>query len=130
MKISGMEDFQWSVQEPTIQPPPLMMDRSGSNFELEPTHFEDHLAEPQFTLPPLPPTEYPAYPRKTPPPPPPPPPTQGFPPVSATAISQEQILSLIQEQVQETLEKMIQKSLPDLAERLIKEEIHRMLSET
>jgi hypothetical protein len=117
--MKGLEDFQWSVNEPSLKPLPSMMDHGESNFELPPffnEKLEKPIEPPQFFPPPMssvPPEE------TTPP------------PISRSLpfLSEAQIEAIVRSQIQTTLEKIAQKILPEVAERVIKQEIHRMLSE-
>lgn len=141
IRMSGLDDFQWSVNEPatqpspsagvppmrdepTLKPSPQMMDMGSSNFGFE-----------QPSLPPLPSLDNldreliqpPVYTSPMAPPhssfAPPPPPAPA-----AAPISKEEIEAIIQAQVSKMLEEMAKKVLPDVAERVIKQEIHRLLS--
>ncbi len=147
LQMSNEEDFQWSVNEPSIKPFPDMLDQGGSTFELDPkatteteAAFQENLSrfEPPLSGPPesirlslpeaLPEIEEPlsqiAHPSEM---------TEmtemetsNF---KTSPLSQEQIETMVQKQIQITLERMAQKILPEVAERIIKQEIHRMLTE-
>lgn len=140
LRITRMDDFQWSVNEPTLKPLPQMLDRGNSNFEMEPP--PRNLSSEMITLSlddpkSEDPQTQPSFPSFTPTPPPPVrPATQkanaslATPPfTSSSSVSQEQMEALIRSEVQAALEKMVQKILPEIAERLIKQEIFKMLSE-
>jgi len=134
MRNSGMEDYQWSMNEPSMGPPPLMLEPETENF----TYTDDLVASLPPPFPPLentlssdlPPLDPPHFDSET--------GTDGHipssyysdpdstPPVLA---SEEKIDAMIHNQIEATLERMIEKLLPQIAEKLIKEEIHRLLSE-
>jgi CheY-like chemotaxis protein len=38
IRMSGLDDYQWSVNEPSLKPTPSLLDDGGSNFEIEPPH--------------------------------------------------------------------------------------------
>jgi CheY-like chemotaxis protein len=112
-KMSGMEDYQWSVQEPslkpfpkmlepTVPPPPLSADFNFSERVSSAAANASNSFSPSLPL------------------------QSG---ASISPITQEQMESLIREQVEAALTRMAQKLLPEIAERLIKQEIHKMLSE-
>jgi len=122
IRISGLDDFQWSVQEPSLRPSPEMADLGGSQFEIEPSPLLRPIGEPR------PDSSVRLEPPKTPPPPPPSFQAQSG-QAQAAAPQSPHLEDLIRRQVQETLEKMIQKVIPDVAERIIKEEIHKMLTD-
>jgi hypothetical protein len=135
MRISSMEDFQWSVNEPMMKPMQNMLDRGGSNFELSNEGFTIHES---ISLPPPPPqkqAETKPFADARPPIPPLPPSKSQLqqqatvPEREVIGISQEQIEILIRNEVQAVLEKMAQRLLPEVAEKMIKQEIHRLLSE-
>ena len=143
LKISGMDDFQWSVNEPSLRPLPNI-----SETRNQPPAFPGNLPPPP--LPPIPgfpeipqnesedhseesPASYsspfhdmpapPDFELQTEPEAPLPAVGSPYPPYSKGELE-----SLIQIQVQEMLQKMTQTLLPDIAEKLIKQEIHKMLS--
>jgi CheY-like chemotaxis protein len=126
--MRGLEDFQWSVSEPSLKPLPSMMDNGGSNFEITPppgpesielshlSSMEEMIEAPPFfntpaEIPPLPSRDLPA------------------PAAAVPAVSEAQIEAMVRSQVQVTIERLAQKLLPEVAERVIKQEIHRLLSE-
>ena len=110
IRISGLDDFNWSVQEPTMKPPSGFADTGSSNFKFS----EQDAAAP---LPPPPSME------------------DSFDTPTAPAIPAPSTLgsgdmeALVRREVQATLEKMARQMLPDVAERVIKQEIHRLLTE-
>ena len=138
IRISGLDDYEWSVNEPTAKPHPNMLDTGGATFQLG--QAEANPSSTREVEEPLPPPPY-AYEDST---------LTGLPqtPLNAaegatsplpdvpsvenpllSSLSTEQIESLVQSQVRSTLEKMAAKMLPEIAEKLIKQEIHKMLSE-
>ncbi|MEO5971613.1 MAG: response regulator [Bdellovibrionia bacterium] len=137
MRISRMDDYQWSMNEPSMRPPPLMRDQGNSNFKLN-SESEDLSYSSDFTPPPLPLLDDNSSMDL---PPLNPPPLDGeeeqvhstyySDPDSRSPIiaSEEKIDAMIHNQIEVTLEKMIEKLLPQIAEKLIKDEIHRLLSE-
>lgn len=117
IKMSGLEDFQWSVNEsalkspfqqaePAIPPTPAMADLGGTT--LKPAGARAPVA----TSTPAPAAS----------------PTHAA-GVSVSPVSMEQLEQVVAHQLRETIERMAQKLLPEVAERIIKAEIHKMLSE-
>jgi hypothetical protein len=100
-----LDDFGWSVNEPSIQPPPRSLDDGGTSFELD-------LRGPMPSLELEKPPEAPSF----------APPRAAR--ASTTAHSGE-----LDETLREEIRAQLRKMLPDIAEKVIKEEIHRMLSE-
>ena len=159
IRMSGLDDFEWSVSEPTLKPLSNMSDIADTTFGYEPAvtappetdgaRAAEFSSSAEFTPPPPPPSPAAessapsAVPRFAPLPPPTPPMTasHGARAVAYHGPSPEEIESLIQHQVQlqvqqqvalqveAALARMTQKFLPEVAERVIKQEIHRMLSE-
>jgi CheY-like chemotaxis protein len=148
MRISGMDDFQWSMSEPSIKPPSLMTDQGGSNFNLDSMNEDLPSSHSSGSLPPPPPLleETSSMELSSMDLPPMSPPTfddeidtsdeQSPPPYysdpdsrSPILASEEKIDAMIHNQIEATLAKMIEKILPQIAEKLIKDEIHRLLSE-
>lgn len=122
MKISGMGDFEWSVNEPTLKPMSHMNEFGGA--VVPPPPLPTSTPPPASTPKPHTPSA-----RQIPVPSPiqsPPPPLGSSGPFM---VDQAQLDKMVRDQVEETLKKMVQKTLPDIAERLIKQEIHRMLLE-
>jgi CheY-like chemotaxis protein len=148
LKMSGLENYEWSVQEtaaqadpspmflgektlasfqrtePKIQSVPAPVDIGDTTFPLEDhvTHSSMDAYEPaplEMTSPNIPPAFSP-----------PPFRTQvDVSPSGVMPVSTDQMDKIIREQLQSTLEKMASKLLPDLAEKIIRQEIHRMLSD-
>jgi CheY-like chemotaxis protein len=138
MRISRMDDYQWSMNEPSMRPSPLMRDRGNSNFSLNSDN--ENLPHSSDLLPPPPPLLDDNSLVDLPPLNPPPleseieeqiPLSYYSDPDSRSPIlaSEEKIDAMIHNQIEATLEKMIEKLLPQIAEKLIKDEIHRLLSE-
>lgn len=115
IRMSGLDDFQWSINEPSLKPPANVIDSADSDFPLERfPQFQEPVAQEESRA--QEPTIEVGY--------APPPPSSYGPPVTA-----EEIQEIVRKQVEETLTQMARQLLPNLAEKLIKEEIHRMLSE-
>ncbi|MFZ9594654.1 MAG: response regulator [Bdellovibrionia bacterium] len=157
LRISGLDDYQWNMSEPSLKPPTALMDRGGSSFQLNSSrttsretmppppppmgndlHFDHSLPEislsdraaASFDLPPVTP--------------PPLPQEDGFGAhasefdseteaefrSAATLLpSEEKIDAIIHNQIEAMLEKRIQKLLPEITEKLVKQEIQKLLSE-
>ncbi len=146
IKMSGLDDLQWSVEERAKKPePPSPLLDSDPEETLDPIlpplPKMGELGETRFLLDEMtdpPPLRYPEpglsaresyhateieLPAET---------EfethfESIPPV--VAISTEQMESMMRTQLQETLEKMARQMLPEIAEKIIKQEINRMLSE-
>lgn len=142
--MRGLEDFQWSVNEPSLKPLPKMFDHGDSNFEIPISHdefpepptkpyssqvpaMEDMLEPPSFlpSDPELPENNFvlemdPPAAFQTPPP--------LTRPVEPT-ITEDQLERIIRSQVETLVEKLAKKLIPEVAEKVIKQEIHRLLSE-
>lgn len=154
IKLSGLDDYQWSVQEgakrdsrmmtasasdtnePVLEPPRNLLDVGGSTFQMGgtapmPSHRAPDSHRTFYEDAPEESGNYSAQ------------PPQPAIDMSAggdsimgmdaggaeiTPISSEHLEAMINRHVQEALEKMARKMLPDLAERLIKEEIQRLLA--
>lgn len=134
MKMSGMDDFQWSVnesskkakapfdmdspEEPILPAHGSYSDVGDSNFSLkEPTRIGSGTLtnvgkEEAYRGLPLTP-----------------PPAASSLNAQVVPVSTAEIEDAVKRQVAETLEKMAQRILPDLAEKIIKQEINRMLNE-
>ncbi len=145
IRMSGLDDFQWTVNEPTLKPGPAMMDRGASNFPLEQAAGPRSQPTPSPAVP-TPPSLAPPTPIESPPflpasrpgmpdgitigeasetqqiPPP-------FAPSGSSSFPREEMEDLIRKQVEKNLEELARKFLPELAERVIKDEIRRLLSE-
>lgn len=151
IRSTGLDDYQWSVNEPTLKPFPGMTELDGSSFQIEPSSGANESASSSI-IPPFRPEaaeamggpgfDIPSEMRSAsliPPPregsrPPSAPSTsstRATPPSSnvVEGLSAEQIEALVKDQVHALLEKMAQQLLPDIAEKIIKDEIHKMLSE-
>ncbi len=139
IRMSGLDEFQWSVQESAkkvgentlqdlhssqdsgIEPPPTLSDFGNSDFPL--------------TRPGMIPPPDSDYGRLDSAPPPPPPVSSAdyFTPPSSDGsplpVSSEHLESLIQKQIEITLERLAQQVLPEIAEKVIKQEIRKMLLE-
>jgi CheY-like chemotaxis protein len=108
IRMSGLDDFEWSVQEPSLKPPPSFLEDIGSSFQVEP-----------------PATPMPATPTHS--------ASAAIPPMSSVA-SVSSLSSVISKEelsreISETIRQELSKLLPEIAEKVIKEEIHKMLSE-
>lgn len=116
LKMSGFEDFEWSVDEPSLKPPAALRDHGGSNFPIEPTGFTPREL-PSSLAPDVPDSDIPEISAS-----------------SASLVSDDTgTLGLDPTQVErlarEAIEREVRKVLPDIAERIIKAEIHRLLME-
>jgi CheY-like chemotaxis protein len=159
IRMSGLDDFQWSVKEPSLKPSANQMDIGSNNFQIEapsdfpsemPAFNPDRAETPggpsiDFDMPSAPPqksqpaSSYYNAPddestqRIQPPPPPagriPGAPANGGAAHDVIPVSAAEMEEMIRRQVEETLGKLAQKILPEVAERVIKQEIHRLLSE-
>jgi two-component system cell cycle response regulator len=118
------DDFDWTVNEPSLKPPSSFGDLEGSSFKMPPLGAgspKQKLPEQEidFDSPPPPPSRG-ASPFT-------PAPPQKFP---ADAIEMDSRMEeVIRRQVEETLERLVRQILPEAAERVIKEEINRLLNE-
>ncbi|MCM2321715.1 MAG: response regulator [Oligoflexia bacterium] len=113
IRMSGLDDFEWSVQEPSLKPPPAMLTPDTSNFSLEnptPAAAAYHAApeEPAELPPPIAPAP---------------------PPMRAATTPLRPAAPPANQDIEAMVRNEIQKMLPELAEKLLKEEIRRMLSE-
>jgi two-component system cell cycle response regulator len=128
IRMSGLDDFDWTVNDSNLKPP-TAMDDGGTGFRMKP-QFSSEPAAPQG-MPPIAQTQQPrssgntgSFSRPAPHSPPPLPETS-----QNAGVSSEQIEELVKRQVQKTLAEMARKILPEVAERVIKAEIHRLLNE-
>jgi CheY-like chemotaxis protein len=127
IRITGLDDYQWSVNEPTLKPLPAMTEMDGNSFQVEPPSngagadesgmdgmppFRAETAEARGSL-----HEEDRLPPSSPKP-------------VIEGINSAQMEALVRDQVHALLEKMAQQLLPDIAEKIIKDEIHKMLSES
>jgi two-component system cell cycle response regulator len=125
IRMSGLDDFDWTVNDSNIKPP-VSMDDGGSGFRVKP-QFSSEPPAPQG-MPPITQTQQPrtgntgSFNKPTHNPPP-------LPSASNGGISTEQLEETIRRQVEQTLSEMARKILPEVAERVIKAEIHRLLNE-
>ena len=119
IKMSGLEDFQWTVNESAKKSLPEEPLPVSSTFTPNEFNFDDFQEE------------------KSPVPPPSPMGADqdpiAIPELNNDAriipLTDHQAEELVSRQLREVLERMAKDILPDLAERLLKQEIHRMLSE-
>ncbi|MCM2276895.1 MAG: response regulator [Oligoflexia bacterium] len=123
IRMSGLDDFEWSVQEPSLKPPASMLEPDDTSFPagasgaLAYHNAPEEIPEPSFTPPPPPQAS---------PPPIPGAPRKAAAPATAPAVAGS---TLSTRELEELVLKEVRKVLPQLAEKLLKEEIHRMLSE-
>lgn len=108
IRISGLDDFDWSVQEPAPIPPPPGMSAGDTTLS--------NMVE--FDLPPVAPPAPPASPSRP-----------SIPSEPEGAVSRAELSAVVRAELERAVQLEIQRILPNLAERLVKEEIHRMLSE-
>lgn len=150
IKITGLDDYDWNVKEPTLKPLPGMTNPNGTTFQVEPPRFRDSeklVEEP--SMPPFIPgiaeergtrSQLPKFspeddsllssdqnneptlePNSE--------VQKPEPPVAAvTGLAKAEMEALVRDQVHSLLEKMAQQLLPEMAEKIIKDEIHKMLS--
>ncbi|MEK6706157.1 MAG: response regulator [Bdellovibrionota bacterium] len=118
IKLSGLDDFQWSVKEPSLKPPPGMLDSGETTFQIDQFGSFEEMETPII---------------KTPPPPPPLPHEAIELPETTKQTAPQNLNGELDEKLEKSLESHIEKAihrmLPDIAERLIKDEIRRMLHE-
>ena len=131
IRMSGLDDFQWNVKEPSLKPFPNLSDDGGVGMSVpppplysqeEPKGHSSEKTAPSLTPPPRPGVEPKAHFDEP----------KGHFDEPKTHFNEPAAHfddEAIRKQVQETLEKMVQQILPDLAEKVIKQEIHRLLSE-
>lgn len=126
MRMTGMDDYQWSVKEPSIKPLPNMLEGlpefHSDSLEPPPAESAPHIGEM------IEPSEV----FQTTPPPPKTPdqtPIEAFSPTPPISLPQDEVETMVARQVEAILEKMARNLLPEIAEKLIKQEIHRLLSE-
>jgi CheY-like chemotaxis protein len=133
IRMAGLEDFEWSVQEPSLKVPAAMSDDSRENFTLGPSQDYPDLPDmpdlhSQMGTP-MPPAaielsledapleaEYEPY-------------AMEESTAPAPQISTEQIEEIVRREVERIFKEVAQRVLPEVAERLIKEEIRKLLSE-
>lgn len=129
IRMSGLNEFDWSVNEPTLKPTSAMQDVGGSNFpkfDVEPpaAHYN---ATPAAHYNATPAAHYNATPAPVSP--------QSASPSAAyfnapeETVSSAQLEALVKSQVEEIAARLVRQILPDVAEKLVKAEIHRLLSE-
>lgn len=136
IRMSGLDDLQWTVSEtskkplpevaafdePITPPPPRMTPPQApdSAFVVEGFRNQEPVLPPPPAMADLQNVSFRFDPPGTTPP--------AMPPFNPDQVS-AQAIPLSNEQVEEVIMKMAEKILPDLAERLLKQEIHRLLSE-
>lgn len=120
IRMSGLDDFQWSVQEtslrtppnpaedePLLPPPPRGTGGAGSAAGKPREISLDEISPP---IPPIPSMQQSA----------------ASPQLS---LSSQEMEEIIRREVEASLERFARKILPEMAEKVIKQEIHRLLSE-
>jgi len=132
IRMSGLDDFEWTVNEPTLKPLPSMSDLDGSSFSFETPPSLPPSPPPVMSPPTLASSSSvggdaasayfnaPASPSFS---------TELPPPATAKFESKLDIEEMVRREVQQALEKMAKSLLPEVAERVIKQEIHRLLNE-
>jgi CheY-like chemotaxis protein len=157
IRMSGLDDFQWSVNEPSLKPSQSMMDTGGTSFQIEPPSGSDSAHGAQSDeMPPFQPDfgegrgsdsesislsmddDEPSISHLA----PPAPGSAASPsdfyrdgvesgrtPLPRSAPAPE-VMAISPGQMEELIRKQVQQMLPELAERILKQEIHRMLSES
>lgn len=118
IRISGMNDFEWNVNDPAMKPLPNMMQDKGSHFDIEPPPPPGS----SFNMPEFKPenAESSESSAKS---------LFKAPPPQMGGLSTPDFETLVERQVEAALARMAQKLLPEIAEKLIKQEIHKMLKE-
>jgi CheY-like chemotaxis protein len=147
IRMSGLDEFEWSIQEPNLKPPTNLLD-SNESASASPAHGDESSDDdfPPYTPPDLsdgesggtgslsddapssasyfnaPDEDVPV--RRA---------SLGMPKLPSSlnlqSVEAEEMEEIIRKQVEKSLEKIAREVLPELAERVIKAEIHRMLSE-
>ncbi len=121
IRMSGLDDFQWSVQEPSLKNPQKESEKGADTYFNAPTEPAPELPTgldetfssslPDMDLPP---------------------PRMNVAAATAAApelaITDKLLEEIVHKQVYEAVQKLAQQLLPQVAERVIKEEIHRLLS--
>lgn len=150
IRMSGLDDFEWSVQEPSLKPPSNMLNMGSSesdpevNFPLssKPLHAPSevdassayHHAPEDFSLESHRHSHGPGHssgPGHGHGPAIPPPIPAAHSPHASTAhsVSSDEVQRMVAQQVEEALSRMARQMLPEIAEKLIKAEIHKLLNE-
>lgn len=142
IRMSGLDDYQWNIQDPSLPPPPKSADLGGMTFSLDeeldsPQNFSNlsenvenaentdtielaNFEPPEFQAP-----DFHAMPSST-----ESENTTEVNPFSTHVPNADQIERLVRAQVEEILRKMAERTLPDLAEKIVREEFKRLMDET
>jgi CheY-like chemotaxis protein len=118
--IKNDEEFDWTVNEPSIKPPSSMADLGGSSFHVGPDSPETPPPLPQMA------SQLPGEPgesgdsRDN---------DEHQDHTKFSFAGDQNLEEIVRRQVQETLEKMTRQILPEVAERVIKAEINKLLNE-
>jgi two-component system cell cycle response regulator len=121
IRMSGLDDFEWKVNDSGLNPPSSFADDGDTGFQMSP----------QFTpsnAPPSAPQKMPQHQQAQAQKPKQQKATATLVPAEA-APSQAQIEELVKRQVEQTLSELTQRILPEVCERVIKAEISRLLNE-
>jgi CheY-like chemotaxis protein len=113
LKMSGFDDFQWSVNEPATVGDKTLTTMQVKESQLEPFSNLEDAGGSTFSLDP---------------PPAPPPANFSSSNADVLPLSDDEIQEHIDQKLEQTLRKMLQAELPSMAERIIKEEIRKMLA--
>ena len=129
IKMSGLDDFHWSVNEdgkkelplnePALKPHPQLADTGSSSFSFDPDRPPEKIKESYGNLPLTPP---PAQEKRS-------SSHASASPAQVAPLSSTDVEDAVRKHLENTLERMAQKMLPEIAEKVIKKEIHRLLSE-
>jgi two-component system cell cycle response regulator len=120
IRMSGLDDFDWTVNDSGLKPPSSLADDGGTSFQIPPqsghtapshsghsSHSTSHSSSQS--------SGHSSGAHHT----------QS----ASSSISSDEIEAMVRRQVQEALENMARKILPEVAERVIKAEIHKLLTE-
>jgi len=131
IRMSGLDDFDWTVNDSGLKPPSSLGDDGGTSFQIR-----DKVEKPTERMPEFfeAPPHLPSRPSHTPQShasfnTPGNSPSRSSGSSSGPSISAHEVEEMVRRQVQEALENMARKILPEVAERIIKAEIHKLLNE-
>jgi two-component system, cell cycle response regulator len=135
IRMSGLDDFDWTVNDSGLKPPSSLGDDGGTSFQIrdkaeKPTERMPEFFEAPPHLPPRPshtPQSHASFnsPGNS--------PGSSSGSSSGPSVSAHEVEEMVRRQVQlsleSALENMARKILPEVAERIIKAEIHKLLNE-
>jgi two-component system cell cycle response regulator len=110
IRMSGLDDFDWTVNDSGLKPPSSLADDGGTSFQIPPQ--SGHTAPSHSSSQSSGHSSGAHH-------------TQS----ASSSINADEIEAMVRRQVQEALENMARKILPEVAERVIKAEIHKLLTE-